>query len=199
MERPLSPEDFRTAYHGVNNKLWIELEEGKISGGKLKIERFRRFAALLGSPMDPAELSAFYLEKLGRESHFLPGALSLLNALAPVYPMGLITNGLTLVQDARFDRPEIKDIFKSIVISEKVGSAKPSPEIFRHSAADLQIELSRRVLIIGDSLSSDIAGGIRAGISCCWYNPEGWENQSPWKADIEVRSFGELKKILLPE
>lgn len=197
MKSSLSSDEFRQVYHRVNSALWIELEEGKISPAELKTERFRRFAIELGISRDPQELSDYYLRKLGEESHFLPGALSLLKTLAPHYQMGLITNGLTIVQEARFNRPEIQDYFRSIVISEKVGSAKPSKEIFRHSAEDLKIELNKKVLIIGDSLSSDIAGGINAGISTCWYNPGGWKNESPWKGDLEVRSFGELQDILL--
>lgn len=197
MNSSLDLQEFRQIYHRVNSALWIELEEGRISPAKLKTERFKRFALELGVNRDPQELSDYFLGQLGQESHFLPGALSLLEALTPHYPMGLITNGLTIVQEARFNRPEIQDNFKSIVISEKVGSAKPSAKIFKHCAEDLQIRLNKKVLIIGDSLTSDIAGGINAGISTCWYNPGGWENQSPWKADLEVRSFGELQDILL--
>ncbi|OQY32199.1 MAG: noncanonical pyrimidine nucleotidase, YjjG family [Spirochaetaceae bacterium 4572_59] len=197
MQSRLESEEFRQIYHKINSSLWIELEEGTISPAGLKTERFRRFALELGVSRDPQELSDYYLYKLGKESHFLAGAPSLIKALAPHYTMGLISNGLTIVQEARFDRPEIQDYFKSIVISEKVGSAKPSAEIFKHSAEDLQIELNKKVLIIGDSLTSDIAGGINAGISTCWYNPGGWINESPWKADLEVRSFGELQEILL--
>ena len=194
----LSPEKFRKVYHSVNDKIWLELEQGRIKGEDLKVERFRRFLSELDSPLDPEETALYYLKNLGAESHFLEGADTLLTALAPHYTMGVITNGLTMVQEARFNRREFS-VFQSIVISEKAGAAKPDPRIFRIAADDLGIELNKRILIIGDSLTSDIAGGINAGISTCWYNPGGWENQSPWKADLEVRDFRELTALLLPD
>jgi YjjG family noncanonical pyrimidine nucleotidase len=198
MKCDLSPDEFRKIYHRVNERIWLELEEGKIKGEELKVERFRRFLSELNSSLDPVETALYYLTKLGEESHFLEGADSLLESLALHYTMGVITNGLTMVQEARFNRPEF-NVFKSVVISEKAGVAKPDTGIFRIAAEELDVELNKRVLIIGDSLTSDIAGGIKAGISTCWYNPEGWENQSPWQADLEVQSFDELSAILQPE
>ena len=194
----LEEKAFRKAYHEVNNKIWLELEEGKISGKELKSERFTRFARVIGSATTPAKLSERYLTYLGEESHFLEGADSLIQKLSARYPMGVITNGLSVVQKARFDRPEFREAFREMIISEEVGTAKPGIEIFRITAKRMKVSLSRRILIIGDSLTSDIAGGINAGISTCWYNPGGWENQSPWVPDKEVRSFEELERYLLP-
>ncbi len=194
----LSDEDFRKAYHEVNDRIWLELEEGKITGKELKIERFRRFAAATGSPIPPEDLSASYINFLGKESHFMEGGDKLIRELAEKgYTMGVITNGLTAVQKARLNRPEFQDYFRVFVISEEVGSAKPSEKIFRIAAEKLGVPLSQKVLIIGDSLTSDIAGGIQAGISTCWYNPGKWENQSSWIPDFEVAGFEELKTLLL--
>ena len=198
MDSPLPPAEFRKTYHTVNDTLWLELEEGKITGKELKEERFRRFTALLKSSMDPGILSDFYLEHLGKESHFLDGAEEVIRLLAPRYPMGVITNGLIRVQKARLNRPEISKAFRSITISEETGVAKPSSEIFRIASRDLGQDLSQRVLMIGDSLYSDIAGGINAGISTCWYNPGKWTNQSPWTPDYEIEDLRELLPLLLP-
>ena len=198
MKCDLSPEEFRKIYHSVNDRIWLELEQGRIKGEELKIERFRRFLTELNSPLDPERAALYYLKQLGEESHFLEGADTLLTDLAPYYTMGIITNGLTMVQEARFNRREFS-VFKSIIISERAGAAKPDPRIFRIAADDLGMTLDKRILIIGDSLTSDIAGGINAGISTCWYNPGGWKNQSSWKADMEVRDFKELTARLLPD
>ncbi len=198
MDNPLPPEEFRKIYHKVNDAIWLELEQGFITGKELKTERFRRFSRDLPSSRDPEELSEMYLHYLGKESHFYPGAVSLITELAEAgYAMGVITNGLSGVQKNRLDRREFQLNFTSFTISEDVGYAKPSREIFEIVSENMGVPLSEKVLIIGDSLTSDIAGGIQAGISTCWYNPGKWENQSPWKPDMEVSDFGELKEALL--
>lgn len=194
----LPPEEFRRLYNSVNHALWAELEAGKISAEGLKSERFRRFAPLIDSALPPREMSDFFLESLAGESHFIEGAAELLRDLAGRYPMAVITNGLTRVQEARQDRPEFREAFGSVVISEKAGVAKPGREIFEMAAAELGIALNKRVLMVGDGLGSDIAGGIAAGISTCWFNPGGWENASPWIPDREIRRLEELRPLLLP-
>lgn len=191
-----SPEDFINSYHRINDKIWLELEEGIITAEELKSERFRRVAREMNWEGDPAELSAFYLRALG-EGHFtIEGAGELLESLKGKFRLVMITNGLTLVQEARFGSLGYDSIFDEILISEKEGVAKPDVEIFRRAAERLGIELDDKVLMVGDSLTSDIAGGIAAGIRTCWFNPEGWENQSPHKASFETGSLDELSKIL---
>ena len=195
---PLPSGEFREIYHKVNEDIWIELEKGLITGKELKIERFRRFSRYLPASRPPEELSDIYLQYLGNESHFFPGAVSLITDLAEAgYTMGVLTNGLSAVQKARLKRPEFKKNFTSFTISEEVGYAKPAKEIFEVVSENMGIPLSEKILIIGDSLTSDIAGGIQAGISTCWYNPGKWENHSPWNPDLEVSDFRELKKTLL--
>jgi len=198
IETSLPPEEFRKAYHGVNDRLWVELEQGAVSASELKIERFRRFADLLNIPTAPEALSDLYLKRLGEGSYFLPGALEMLRKLKGHYRMAVLTNGLTVVQEARFNRPEFRELFEQVLISEKEGTAKPDADMFRRAADRMGMPLSDRIMMIGDSLTSDIAGGINAGIRTCWYNPGGWKNQSPWKPDMEASGFDELLKMLLP-
>ena len=198
MDAPMTREEFRKTYHKVNDAIWLELEQGKITGKELKTERFRRFSRFFEAKWSPSELSEAYLRFLGEESHFLDGAEQLITELAAAGCfMTIITNGLSAVQKARLNRPVFQNNFKNFIISEDVGSAKPSRKIFEIASKKMGIELSKRVLIIGDSLTSDIAGGIQAGISTCWYNPGRWENQSPWKPDMEVADFISLKKAVL--
>ena len=53
------------------------------------------------------------------------------------------------------------------------------------------------VLMIGDSLSSDIQGGTNFEIDTCWYNPNKVENKTSLKPTYEVCSLKELKNLLL--
>jgi len=188
--------EFKDLYHGINDTLWRELEQGKVTGEELKTERFRRFSRSLGSDADPEELSSFYLKTLGRGAFYLEHARELLNDLKGKYRMAMITNGLTAVQEARFEALDFHTIFDALLISEKENTAKPGAGIFQRAAQRMGITLDGSVLMVGDSLTSDIAGGINAGIRTCWYNPEGWENLSPWKPDFEIHNLMELKEVL---
>jgi 2-haloacid dehalogenase len=196
MKDTASLDDFISSYHKVNDRIWIELEEGLITGEVLKLERFRRFADVKQYNGDPQELSEYYLTALGKGAFPLEGATELLEQLKGKYPMGVITNGLTKVQEARFRALKYEDIFDALLISEKEGVSKPDVEIFKRACERMGTSLDRSLLMVGDSLSSDIGGGIAAGVQTCWYNPEGWENQSPHKADYEIRELSELIEIL---
>ncbi|RDG29853.1 noncanonical pyrimidine nucleotidase, YjjG family [Oceanispirochaeta sp. M1] len=198
MKDSASFDDFISSYHKVNDKIWIELEEGLIKGDVLKLERFRRFAELKQYDGDPEELSEHYLTALGKGAFPLEGATELLEQLKGQYPMAVITNGLTKVQEARFGALNYESIFDALLISEKEGVSKPDVEIFRRACRKMGVPMDRSVLMVGDSLSSDIGGGIAAGLQTCWYNPGGWENQSPHKADFEIRELSELIEILKP-
>jgi putative hydrolase of the HAD superfamily len=188
--------DFTRAYHEVNTKMWMELEEGQITAEELKTQRFYRFAKIMDSNQDAQELSDFYLAALGEGHFYLKDAPELLNALGNRYPLVMVTNGLSLVQRARFKALEFDKIFHKILISEEEGSAKPETEMFKRGAEAIGMPLGSEILMVGDSLTSDIAGGIAAGISTCWFNPDRWENASPFKPDYEISNLMELLELL---
>jgi putative hydrolase of the HAD superfamily len=193
---PIPYTEFFDIYDEINRQVWTELEEKKLTPDELKIERFRRFAEALKVSIDIEELSRSYLVALGEASYYLEGAEELLNSLKGKYPLAMLTNGLTMVQEARFRLLGFDRFFDVIMISEKVGIAKPDPAIFQLAADRMKLPLDKNILMVGDGLGSDIAGAINAGITSCWYNPGGWENQSPWKADYEIAGLEELHRIL---
>ena len=104
------------------------------------------------------------------QSQLLPGALDLVRELAKRFPLALITNGIAAVQNKRFAASPITRYFKSIVISEEVGIAKPDPRIFRPALEKLGVEAAD-VLYVGDSITSDMAAARNAGMDFCWVNP----------------------------
>ncbi len=193
---PLDAREFLRLYEEVNHKIWQELEEGLLSAAELKIERFRRFARAAHTAKSPDALSEYYQEALGQGSYPLAESRELLQCLKGRFKLGIITNGLVKVQNPRHKAAGFDQIFDTILISEEEGVSKPDPEIFRRAARRLNTPLDDRVLMVGDSLVSDIQGGIRAGVKTCWYNPGGWPNESPWKSDWEIRNLMELTKRL---
>lgn len=170
---PVEPRSLIAAYRRHNHDLWREFERNETSQAALRVERFRRLAAELAIPGLPLErVSAFYLDALAGQSQLLPGALELVRGLAKKFPLALITNGIAAVQNRRFAASPITAFFRSIVISEEVGIAKPDPRIFRPALEKLGVDAAD-VLFVGDSVSSDMAAARNAGMDFCWVNPAG--------------------------
>jgi len=183
-------------YKEINKGIWSEFEKGLIDAKDLKIERFKRLSEGLGVSFDPKEFSDVYLEFLSQESNLFDEAYDLIYSLSKNYKLGIITNGLAKVQNNRFKKSPISKYFDSIIISEEVNVSKPNPKIFEYSLDSLKHEDKNSVLIVGDSLTSDIKGGLNFGIDTCWYNPYKIENTSEIVPKYEINNLAELKNIL---
>lgn len=180
-------------YNEVNSKIWCELEEGKITQADLKIERFRRFTKQTNMNFDADKCAKLYIFHLSQSSILYKDSVKLLEQLKGKYRLAIITNGLTKVQEIRIRKSEIASYFDVIVISEEIQIAKPEVGIFEHVFKLLEFNNREKVLMIGDRLSSDIRGGVNAGIDTCWYNPDKQQNNTELKPTYEV---SELMQIL---
>jgi 2-haloacid dehalogenase len=190
-----APEIFIAAYRRHNRDVWRAFERGETDQAALRVERFRRLAAELGLPGLPLErVSTFYLEKLACQSQLLPGALELVRELAGKYPLALVTNGIAAVQNKRFAASPITPYFRSIVISEEAGVAKPDPRIFRPALEAIGVEAAD-VLFVGDSVTSDMAGARNAGMDFCWLNPGGIPVPAGADPRFIVRELAEIAAL----
>ena len=160
-------------YSRVNDEHWKMLERGEIDRPTLLWKRFEVFGQRCGlSPMDPHAFQDTYIELLSRKAYLLGNALEVCQALAPHYRMSVITNGNAKVQKRRFDPSPLAPLFAHRFISETVGHDKPSEAFFaavREAIPDMD---PAKTLVIGDSLSSDIAGAVRWGTDSCWLCPD---------------------------
>ena len=182
------------AYRRINGRIWIEFEQGLISQEALRAERFVRLFQFLHIDTDAEDFSAEYLHQLGLGTFLIPGADALLAALNPRCQLLLITNGIPDVQRPRLAASTIQQHFPKIVISGEVGAAKPDPKIFDAAFRLMGWPSREKVLIIGDSISSDIRGGQDYGIDTCWYNPNGRVPAGNVQPTYEIR---ELQQILV--
>lgn len=193
---PYDPEHHLKIYEAINAAIWKEFEEGKITQNTLKVERFKRLSQELGINFDPHRFSERYMYHLAEASFLLDDATALLEKLQGKFKLVIVTNGLAYVQNRRIGKSSIAEYFSHIVISEEVGVAKPNPEIFEHTLELIgQLDKSE-VLMIGDSLSSDIKGGNNFGIDTCWYNPKKLDNTSQVKPTYEISNLISLVDIL---
>ena len=165
-------------YRQINIGLFKDIEMGLISSIELRIKRFELLFSEFDIDLDVEKFSEKYLWNLSKNSMLLPGALETIRNLYPKYKMLLVTNGIAEVQRQRFDSSGIKKYFANIIISDEAGFAKPATEFFDFSFKTMGEPNKKNVMIIGDSLTSDMTGGENYGICTCWYNPNKILNES---------------------
>jgi len=183
-------------YQGINTAIWKEFEEGLITQKKLKVERFKRLSDELQAGFNEEEFAKAYMRHLSNGSFLFEDTIELVESLHKDYRLTIVTNGLKDVQDNRIRKSIIAKYFEDIVVSEEVEVSKPDPRIFEHALNNIKHTDKGKVLMVGDSLTSDIKGGINFGIDTCWYNPNKIVNKTGIKPTYEIATFNELKEIL---
>jgi len=188
-------------YKKINKVLWDNLEKGLIKQEEIKVKRFIDYKEALNAHFSPVDFAESFMNHLGNGSYLLEGAESLINSLAPHYQLIILTNGLTAVQKSRVGGSPIGDCFEHLFISEEIGIAKPNPKLYHHVFEQLQsldpsVDKSK-FLMIGDSLTSDIQGGINAGIDTCWVNLNNNQHTGSVEPTYEVGSLNDLSTLLI--
>lgn len=183
-------------YRDINRELWEQFEKGLVSASALRVDRFKRFFDVLGIVADPSAVAQSYVAHLADSAFLFEGVEALLAYLRPKYKIGIVTNGLKEVQRSRFAKTIIGKFVDCIIVSDEVGVQKPEPGIFDYALDAADHRERSTVLMIGDSLTSDIKGGVLSGLDTCWFNPDGKPNNSGILPTFEIRSLSELKKIL---
>lgn len=183
-------------YHDINQGLWREHEKGLVTKDQLKVRRFERLFAELGVDGDPVAFHHTYIGFLGEGTFLLPHAADVCRTLAADRRLYIITNGLKASQTARFARSEIMPLFEDAFISECIGCQKPEKAFFDYVAAHIPGFQPSDALVIGDSLTSDMAGGHTAGLDTCWFNPRRLPNDSGIPCTYEIHDLRELTALL---
>jgi 2-haloacid dehalogenase len=184
------------AYQQINEKLWQALQRGEITQDMLRIRRFELLLEAIHAKASPEELSITYVEQLGLCVDLIDGALEVLETLHKTCKLAIVTNGLTSVQRSRFALSSIKDYIAELIISEEIGIAKPHADFFTAAFARTGNPPKSDVLIIGDSLSSDVQGGADYGIDTCWFNPSGAPRPTDLQITYEIKGLRELLEIV---
>ncbi len=190
------PEDLFPVYHRINASCWAEYEKGLIDNATLRIKRFRELFAHYRFKGDPDAFSREYLENLSLGGWTIPGAEELLGDLKGKVRMAALTNGIGDVQKSRIARSGLEIFFDVVVISDIAGFAKPDKRIFEYTLKKMGLSSPREGLMVGDSLSSDIAGGINAGMDTCWFNP-GNKDSGSIRPTYTVTSLDEIPSLLI--
>jgi 2-haloacid dehalogenase len=189
-------DSYLDTYRRINHGLWQALERHEITPAVLRLRRFELLleAIQLSSSID--QMSSAYLEQLGICADLIEGAYEVLETLGRTCQIAIVTNGLDAVQRGRLTRSTIQPFISELIISEEIGAAKPHAAFFEVASARTGHPPKSDILLIGDSLTSDIRGGVDYGLDTCWYNPAGEPKPDRLPIKYEIRDLCELLEML---
>ncbi len=186
---------YASIYHDVNQSWWRRYDRGEVTVNRVVIERFVELFRRIGKPM-PLNFAMLYEENLRRQHAFIRGAKGFLQRVGRDFGVYAVSNGRTVVQRQRLADSGLDRMIDGVFISEEMGYHKPQKEYFDVVAASIEGYLPTTTVIVGDSLSSDIAGGHVAGIHTVWYN----RNHAPLTGgvapDYETDDFHQIEAYI---
>ena len=190
-------DEMLSRYTVINRRYWEMLERGEMSKAEILVNRFKEFFESEGLNTDCA--GAFnddYQIALGDTICFRDNGYELVQKLQGQYRQFVVTNGTYVAQERKLRKSGIGELVEEAFISDLIGYEKPAMEFFDHVFDKIGHYEKDEVIIIGDSLTSDMQGGNNAGIICCWYNPNHLENNKGVKIDHEIDNLWQLEEIL---
>lgn len=184
-------------YSKINRHYWEMLERGEMSKSKILIHRFKEFFALEGIETDcEKEFNSSYQVALGDTICFQDDSYELLKKLKADYRQFIVTNGTFVAQERKLKKSGFGELVEDVFVSELLGYEKPSIGFFDKVFEKIGHYEKNEMMIVGDSLTSDMQGGNNAGIVCCWYNPNHLENTKNVKVDYEINHLWQIEEIL---
>ena len=192
-------------FHEENSKLWQGLERGEIAFEDIKRDRWNKIFAALGISMDGRVFEDYFRACLHDSGILIPGAKETLEDLSERYLLFVASNGPDEQQRNRLKVAGINDLFIDVFTSGEIGASKPTKEFFdkciekvnRFTDQNNIRKLDKNeILMVGDSLTSDISGAVEYGLKSCLFDPSGRLFGKQQGVDYEIRNWSELKSIL---
>ena len=184
-------------YSAINVRYWEKLERGEMKRAEILRGRFEEFLASCG--LDPGKAEAFNLAYEGALTdtvRYMPGARETVEALRGKVIQCIVTNGNAVVQHPKLRASGLDGLMDHVFISEELGAEKPSAAFFAHVFAALPGIAPEECLIVGDSLTSDIRGGVNAGVRTCWYDPTGANNNTEVTPDHVIAELTRVPELI---
>lgn len=182
-------------YSEINRSYWERFERGEIPKNAIFEGRFKTLLENFDSEVCVSEIAKDYGIALADGFFTVKGALEILEYLKnKKYKLYATTNGMSFTQYKRIKYSGLEPFFDKVFISEDAGCQKPDRQYFEYVIENISEKNKTKILIIGDSQSSDILGGINSGIDTCWYNPD--KEIPKYDSKYEISDLMELKNIL---
>ena len=183
-------------YHVINKEHWERLERREITREQTLLGRFQALFQEMGIPVDPEAVAREYEKNLAIGHYFLPGAEEAVASLSEKYELYLASNGTASVQKGRLTSANLYRYFRQVFVSQEIGYNKPSREYFDACFARIPGFDRKKAMIVGDSLTSDILGGKKAGIRTCWVNASHASGRADILPDYEIEALSQLEALL---
>ena len=189
-------EEVLQRYHVINKWHWEQLEQGKLTRAEVLENRFKVLFSELGVEVDAEKVARTYEKNLGTGHWFLPGAEEAVDALSKKYRLFLASNGTASVQKGRMTSANLYRFFETVFVSQEIGYNKPAKAYFDACFSRIPDFDPAKCLMVGDSLTSDILGGINAGIKTVWVNPGHAPGRPDIVPDYEIEGLKDLPALL---
>ena len=190
-------DDMLARYSLINRKYWEMLERKEMTKPEILVGRFREFFGEYGLNTQCAEdFNAEYQVRLGDTICFNDNGYELVKSLQGKVRQFAVTNGTFVAQSRKLALSGLGELFEDVFISDKIGFEKPDVRFFDAVWERIGEYEKDEIMIIGDSLTSDMQGGNNVGIPCCWYNPEKVENTKDLKIDYEIQDLQVIPELL---
>ncbi|MBR2177368.1 MAG: YjjG family noncanonical pyrimidine nucleotidase [Clostridia bacterium] len=189
-------EEVYNHFSSINAALWRKFEINKITRSELKVQRFRELVRQCFAGFERSDqMAEKYVEALSGQAILLDGAFEALESLSESYAIYIITNGLKPVQRGRFSRTDITKFIKKLYISDEIGTQKPNKAYFDYVLSDIPEKDLPKILVVGDSLTSDMQGGRNAGLTTCLFDPKNRIEMPNDLCDYKITSLMEIFDI----
>lgn len=192
---PFNENTFPT-FTRLNNGLWRQIETGERTREELYRDRWNIIFEALGIEADGQAFETLFRTALSQSAVPVEGAMEILAYLADKYRLCVASNGPWEQQTGRLRRAGMLDFFDQVFVSERIGAQKPTAEFFDACMESLDQPDKESVMIIGDSLTADIGGGVEYGLKTCWYNHDKIPHPDDLAADYAVECLPDLRHIL---
>ena len=183
-------------YKEINETMWRAFERGEVTKNTLHNTRFAIALKEFGLEVDGVYFESLFQKYLQEAHHYVDGAYEVIAQLAESHHLYVVSNGITMTQNKRLVDANLAQYFKGIFISEQTGYQKPMPAFFDYVFERIDHFDKAKTLIICDSLTSDVKGGLLSGIDTCWFNIRNVENTSDIEPHYEIKKLHELHGLL---
>lgn len=190
-------EEMIDRYDVINDTYWKRLERGEVTKEQLLVGRFVDFFAEYGlSDIEVDEFRKDFQRNLGNIYAFKDDSLTVCKSLQTKLKQYVVTNGVSATQRSKLNLSGFAEVMDGVFISEEIGAPKPEKAFFEHCLEQVEEKDKSRILIVGDSLTSDIKGGNTVGIKTCWYNLDEKPLAEGFVIDYEITDIHQIYEVL---
>lgn len=184
-------------YSEINKTYWQRLERGEITKQEVLVGRFKEFFKSEGIDISVVEeFNSLYQLRLGDTIVYHDDSLEIIKSLQGRVRQYVVSNGTVEAQSKKLRLSGLGELVDGIFLSEHIGVEKPNIEFFDKVLEEIKPADRNSILIVGDSLTSDIQGGNNAGIVTCWYNPLGDKAPDKYRIDYEISDLHQIYEII---